>query len=120
MTGLIIPWLLQRTIHFSGTLSCGKESWIEHVIVSQRIVEKLWMGLPLSKAHWGLLCVLNIEEMGATQKALTKCCKSEIFAVHKGCFFGGKPLGESPSLALISADATPFSLTQSCSNKEKL
>lgn len=115
MTGLIIPWLLQRTINFSGTLSCGKESWIEHVIVSQHSVEKLWMGLPLSKAHWGLLCVLNIEEMGATQKAIKKCCKSEIFAVHKGCFFGG-----DPSLALISTDATPFSLTQSCSNKEKL
>lgn len=117
MTGLIIPRLLQRAIHFSGTLSCGvvEESWIEHVIVSQHGVEKLWMGLPLSKAHWGLLCALNTEEMGTIQEALTKCCKSEIFAVHKVCFWGG-----DPSLALISTDVTQFALTQSCSNEEKL
>jgi len=82
MTGLIIPWLLQRTIHFSVTLSCGvaKESWIGHVIVPQHSVTKVWMDLPLSKAHWGLLCVLNTGEMGATQKAYTKHCEGEIFS----------------------------------------
>lgn len=66
MTGLIIPWLLQKTIHFSGTLYCRVtgESGIGKVVVIQHTVMKVWMGLPLSKAHSGLLCVLNTEKAG--------------------------------------------------------
>lgn len=77
------------------------------------------MGLPLSKAHWGLLCVLNTEEMGAMQKAHTKLQELQEsnlhFAIHKLCF-----CGEKPSLALVSNDVTLLTLARSCSNKEKL
>lgn len=75
------------------------------------------MGLPLSKAHWGLVCVLNTEEMGAMQKARTKLQELQEsnlhLAIHKLCFCVS-------SLALVSNDVTLLTLARSCSNKEKL
>lgn len=124
MTGLIIPRLLQKTIHFSGTLSCRvtRESWIGKVVVIQHTVMKVWMGLPLSKAHLGLLCVLNTEkaggeEEGVTQEAHTKHCKSPVSSLSSTHCVS---MEKTQIFTLVSNGVTPLTLVQSCSENEKL
>lgn len=79
------------------------------VSLSQHGVTQVWMGLSLSEAHWGLLCVWNREETRATKKPQkTPLQESQLlFAIQNLCH-----RGEKPSLALVSSAVTPLTLSQ--------
>lgn len=118
MTGLIIPGLLQRTMHFSGVLSssCWRNlDWVchYHTTVSPRCG---WT-CPYLK-HSRDCFVFGIQRRQGPQRRHKKIPLQEsqlLFAIQDLCY-----RGEKPSLALVSSAVTPLMLSQAWSKREKL